>query len=179
MARIIRNLPFYDHATTVEVRGRPVEVKRDQMIVWVSLSEMGMRHLDRNAPRLPAVLDTGCNHALVIRQQHLVEWAGVRAEHLRRLRPTRVYGTSAPQLAANIWLHPNQPGRRDEFSAQRPFLLTTEQGIAVVPRAADQGNPRLPLLGLRAIRWNHLHLAIDGDRLRVHIRSRPRFWILG
>ena len=76
MSAIVRNLPFYDHATAVEFRGRSIPVKHDQIIVWVSLSEMGQRQLDPNAPRLPAVLDTGCNHAFVIRQRHLVEWAG-------------------------------------------------------------------------------------------------------
>jgi len=179
LSAIVRNLPFYDHTTAVEFRGRSIPVKHDQIIVWVSLSEMGQRQLDPNAPRLPAVLDTGCNHAFVIRQRHLVEWAGIHSQYLRRLRPTRAYGVSVPQLAANIWLHPNRPGHRDEFSDQPPFLLGTEQGIAVIPQSADQGNPRLPLLGLRAIRWNHLHLTIDGDHCRVNIRTRRRFWIFG
>jgi hypothetical protein len=145
----------------------------------VSISEAGIDQLHPNAPRFPAVLDTGCNHSFVIRERHLIEWAGIHPDYLRRLRPTRIYGSLAPQMTANVWLHPNRPGHRDDFSGQPPFLIESEPGIAVVPKAVGDGNPRLPLLGLRALRWNRLHLAIDGDRRRVNIRTRRRFWLFG
>ena len=177
MPGILRNLPFYDRPTNVQVRGRSIPVKRDQIIVWVSLSEIDLEQLDPNTPRFPAILDTGCNHSFAIRQQHLIEWAGIQPDYLPKLKSTRLHGSVVPQLSANIWLHRNLSGDRDEFSARPPFQLETEQGIAVVPEAEGRGEPRLPLLGLRAIRWNHLHVAIDGHRRLVNIRTRWRLWI--
>ena len=72
MPAIIRNLPFSDRSTTVRVRGRPVRVKSDQIIVWVSIAEKGARSLHPNTPRLLAILDTGSNHNFVIRRSQLV-----------------------------------------------------------------------------------------------------------
>ena len=179
MPRIIRDLPFYDRPTSVEVRGRTVSIQRDQIMVWVSLSEIGLSELHPNSPRFPAVLDSGCNHCFVIRQEHLVQWARIRPEYLPRLRPTRVYGRPVPQLAANIWLHPNRPGHRDEFTGQPPVLVEAEPGIAVVPETIGEGKPRLPLLGLRAFRWNNLCLTVHGDHCCVNIYTRRRFWFFG
>jgi len=176
---IIRNLPFFDRSTTAEVRGRAVPIRQDLIVVWVSISEAGVEQLHPKAPRFPAVLDIGCNHSFVIRERHLVEWAGIHPGYLRRLRPTRIYGSASPQMAANVWLHPNRSGHRDDFSAQPPFLVESEPGIAVVPEAVGHGNPRLPLLGLRALRWNRLHVTIDGNRQRVTIRTRRKLWIFG
>ena len=177
MPAVIRNLPFFDRSTTVEVSGRPVPIKHDLIVVWVSISEAGIDQLHPTAPRFPAVLDTGCNHSFVMRERHLIEWGGIHPDYLRRLRSIRIYGSLVPQMAANVWLHPNRAGHRDDFSGQPLFLIESEPGIAVVPKAVGDGNPRLPLLGLRALRWNRLHLAIDGDRRRVNIRTRRRFWL--
>lgn len=174
MPSILRSLPFYDRPTSVQVRGRSIPVKRDQIIVWVSLAEIDLERLHADTPRFPAILDTGCNHTFAIRQQHLTDWAGIHPEYLPKLRSTRLYGNVVPQLSANIWLHRNLPGQRDELSTQPPFQLETEQGIAVVPEGRSE--PRLPLLGLRAIRWNHLHVAINGHRRVVNIRTRRRLW---
>lgn len=99
MPIIIRDLPFYDRPTSVQVRGRSVVVRRDQIIVWVSLSEIGRRKLDPKTARFPAILDTGCNHSFVLREQHLVEWAGIHPDFLHRFGPMRLYGMAMPQLA--------------------------------------------------------------------------------
>ncbi len=179
MPAILRNLPFYDHPTTAQVGGRSIAVKRDQIIVWVSLSETGLRQFDPRTPRFPAILDTGCNHSFVIGERHLIDWAGIHPGFLRRLGPTRLHGKPVPQLAANVWLHPNQPGHRDEFSTQSPFLLETNPGIAVVPATESESHPRLPLLGLPAVRWNHLQVSLDGDRSLMTIRTPRRFRFFG
>ena len=180
MPTVIRDLPFYDHSTSVQARGHSVQVKRDQIIVRVSLSEMGLQQLHPNAPPLPAILDVGCNHNFMIHERHLVEWAGLHPQYLRPLGKTRVSDRLVSQLAANIWLHPNQPGRRDEFSSHPPFLLEVPDGIAVVPSVSGQAiHPRLPLLGLRAFRPTGLQIAIDCHRSRVTIRTRRKFWIFG
>jgi hypothetical protein len=49
-----------------------------------------------------------------------------------------------------------------------PHPLKLQQGIAVYPE--DIG-PRLPVLGLRALTQNQLHVAIDPERMRVSIRT--------
>jgi len=177
LPHIIRNLPFYDRPTTVDVRGRSVNVKRDQIIVWVSITEKGVSDLHPNTPRVPAILDTGCTHAFVIRERHLQEWAGIHPRYLRRLAATRVYRKTVPQLAANVWLHPNVSGDRDRIADRAPYRLEILPGIAVVPE--PESDPRLPLVGLRAVRWNHLRVSVNGDRCRVAIRTRPRFWFFG
>lgn len=179
MPAIIRNIPFFARPTTVQVRGRSVRVKHDQIIVWVSVSEMGLRQLHRDTPRLPAILDTGSNHNFVIRRSQLLQWAGIHPEYLRNLGPTRLHGRTLPQLAANVWLHPNRTGLRDEFAGEPPFLLECQGGIVVIPELHDQAEPRLPVIGLRAVRSNNLHLSIDGRRRQVSIRTSRRFWVFG
>jgi hypothetical protein len=123
LAVLIRNLPFFDRATTAQVRGRSISIRQHVIVVWVSLSELGARTFDPRTPRFPAVIDTGCNHSFVIREPHLVQWAGIAPGFFHRMGGTRIYGGTAPQLAANVWLHRNRSGRRDELIGQAPYLL--------------------------------------------------------
>lgn len=57
---ILRQLPFQDSVSFVEVYGEAVAIRAYQIIVWVSLSISEI--LDGDAPCFPAVLDTGYNH---------------------------------------------------------------------------------------------------------------------
>ena len=59
MAAILRDLPFFNDATTVEVHGRRYTVYARQQLVWVSLGLPGLRELDLRAPRFPAIYDSG------------------------------------------------------------------------------------------------------------------------
>lgn len=153
-------------------------VKREQIIVWVSLAEMGLPQLHSDSPRIPAILDIGFNHNFMIHERHLVEWAGMHLHYLRSLGRSRVSGRQVSQLAANVWLHRNQPGCRDEFLSKPPFLLELPKDIAVVPLVSGEPiYPRLPLLGLRAFRQAGLHIAIDCQRYRLTIRTPRRFWV--
>lgn len=180
MPTIVCDLPFYDRSTSVQVRRHSFQVKREQIIVWVSLTEMGLPQLHSQAPRFPAILDIGCNHNFVIHERHLVEWVGIHAQYLRPLGKTRVSGRAVSQLAANVWLHANQPERRDEFSSKAAFLLELPSGIAVVPSVTGEPiYPRLPLLGLRAFRQAGLQIAIDCQRCRVSVRTPRKFWFVG
>jgi hypothetical protein len=133
---IIRDLPFFDRPTTVSVLGRQIEVKRDQIILWVSLAPHGIELYDQRLV-FPAVLDTGCNHSFVMRQQHLVEWSGVPLGQLRRLGSARVYGQLVPLLAANIWLHPNRPREHNAVSGAAPFLWNSIKVWQSFPRPQD------------------------------------------
>ena len=85
MPIIIRNTPFFDGWTELTVRGQVVPIKPYQIIVWVSISEIGRRELDPNTPRFPAVLDTGFNHSFVIHRQQLAQWAGLQLQHFKAI----------------------------------------------------------------------------------------------
>ncbi len=151
--------------------------KRDQIIVWINITEQGIKQLDPRVPRFPAILDIGCNYNLLINEQHLTGWAGIQPGYLRQLVRMRVAGEPVSHLAANAWLYPNVPGKRDDLASLPPFLLELLPGIAVYPAKEGQPlYPRLPLLGLRAFRRAGLQIAIDCRRSRVTIRTPRRFW---
>ena len=175
MPTIIQKLPFYSTPQSVEVQGRRIAVVSDQIIVWVSIARMGTPGLPDNALRFPTVLDPGFNHSFLIQQDHLLRWAGFDPTHFRTTGSLPVRGRNVPLLNSNIWLHRNQPGQRDVFSDQPPHCVELDRGIAVCP--PEMGDyPRLPLLGLRAIRFGNLHIAIDGQNRHVTIRTGRKFW---
>jgi hypothetical protein len=74
-----------------------------------------------------------------------------------------------PLCAANVWIHPDVPDKRDQLSLDPPFLLSLDQGVAIYPSELDF--PRLPLLGLRSLVRNKLHLMLDPERCLVNLRT--------
>lgn len=98
---IIRDLPYFDQPTRVQVRGRSFSVKRDQIVVWINITEQGIKQLDPRVPRFPAILDIGCNYNLLINEQHLTGWAGIQPGYLRQLVRMRGAGEPVSHLAAN------------------------------------------------------------------------------
>ena len=178
MPTIINKLPFSPHGSTVNFRGQSVVVKRHQIIVWVSIAEFGLSTLHPDTLRFPALLDTGCNHNFVILQQRLREWAGIHPQYLPRVHDTRLFGEPAPQFAANIWLHSNEPHQRDRFANRPSFLLEAYPGIVVLPKQGTH-HLRLPLLGMRALERANLHVSIDCEHNRVSIRTPRKFWFFG
>jgi hypothetical protein len=179
VATILRRLPFFVDSTAADVHGRRVRIKADQIVVWVSLATPALRNLHSETPRFPAILDTGCNHNFVIRERHLVEWAGIYPESLRRLSTVTTRGRPGVELTADIWLHPNRAGCRDELSGAPPVLVETQPAIVVVPRTSGDDHPRLPLLGLRALLWAKLEVHIDCRRCLATIRTARRFRLFG
>jgi hypothetical protein len=175
MGRILRKLPFFETHTTVSVRHGVVEIKPYQIIIWVSLAAMKELELPVGALRFPAILDLGHSHNFSISERQLVAWAGVPIASLRPLGAVRVSGQRVPLLAANIWIHPNIPGRRDELSGQQPFCLELDSGTAVYPDGMANV-PRLPLLGLRALRRANLQLYVDCQKCLVSLTTRRVSW---
>src|SRR5438093_3433075 len=112
---ILRSLPYFDARTIVVVRNRAEAVKAQQIVVWVSLAEIEQRELMPGTPRFPAILDTGCSHNFGIREEHLIRWAGIQRGYLRRIGDIRVSNITASLHGAGVWVHRNQPGRRDEW----------------------------------------------------------------
>ena len=76
-------LPFGDTLRVLDVHGVRVSVFAYEPTVWVSVTRAEVNTLPADAPRFPAVVDTGNTVALNIREEHLTAW-GVG----RRGRPT-------------------------------------------------------------------------------------------
>ncbi|MGP0068987.1 MAG: hypothetical protein ACLQGP_35980 [Isosphaeraceae bacterium] len=110
--------------------------------------------------------------------EHHIEWAGLQPGYFRRIGDVRVNNVAVPLHHADVWLHRNQLGKRDEMRDDRQFCLELNQGIVVYPVGSPNA-PRLPVLGLRGLKWTRLRLSVDSDHLRVRIRTPRRFRFFG
>lgn len=176
LAIVVRNQPFFSTPSKVTVQGREVSVKADQIIVWVSLTAGGSTRLDSGTPRFPAILDTGHTHNFSIKEQQLIEWAGLDPRALTKLGEIRVGIERLPLFEVDLWLYRNQPGKSDLATGRAPVCVELDAGVAIYPRSMDTA-PRLPLLGLRAMRLAGFRLTIDCDALRLTIRNATRFGV--
>jgi hypothetical protein len=122
---IIRELPYFETEKSVTVRGREYPVLSYQIVLWVSVSRKGLDSLEASSPPFPTVLDTGFTHNFLIQLDQLKSWVGLMPEHLKQLGHFRAYGELVPLHAANVWLHPNAPGERDQLSGAR-ILATVD-----------------------------------------------------
>lgn len=174
MTAILRRLPYFGRPTVLTVRGEAVRVKAYQIIVWVSVG-LEKEDWDPRSVPFPAILDTGHSHNFSTQRRHLVEWGGIHPDVLRPCGHFRELGRRVPLHAACLWLHTNSPGQRDRLTDQPPFRLTLTNGIAVYADVSP-AFPRLPLLGLRALTDNHLHLAVSGWRRSVTLRTQRYWW---
>ncbi len=165
---IVEQLPFFDQPTSLRIPGGvAVSIKQFQIIVWVAITDVGLPDCPDEAPRLPAVVDTGFNHNFVIQSNQLHDWAGIQSSDLIYVSNISVRGQRVPLREADVWIFPNQPGFRDQLLRVPPFRLQLDSGIAIC--ADDMQYPRLPLIGLRAICRNQLDLQIDATERRVTI----------
>lgn len=176
MPRLLDHMPFASTPDEVVVRSERVRVRANQIILWMSLTPLRIKSANPVAIPFPVILDTGHTHSLAIQERHLVEWAGLRPHELPLLGDVRERGQRVPLRKANIWVHSNVRGVRDELADRPPHLLEAPRGIAVYP-AGDF--PRLPILGLRAIAENALTLTIDGARRTATLRMPLRWWPFG
>jgi hypothetical protein len=175
MPTILRDLPFFiDKAPEAKFDGRHIPIKGDQIMVWVGITEGKQTEFDPRRPAFPAILDVGHSHNFSIRHEHLIRWAGLDPRWLRRRGDIRINREVIPLYRADVWLHPNVPGKRDRAASGEPFRLPLDTGIAVYPPTMSSA-PRLPLLGLRALRLARLHLTIDCDRCSVTLRTARGF----
>ena len=170
MTIILRRLPFSDRPSTVTLRNLQIQVKRDQIIVWVGATSLEQVEPGPGCPFFPAILDTANNFTFSIREVSLRQWAGLDPRSLDPLDSVRRLVQAVPTHAARLWLCRNVPGKRDASPGQPPLRLDLQPGIAVYPNTMLHA-PRLPLLGLRALAENRLHLCVDGERRRVSLRT--------
>src|SRR5437870_8443914 len=117
--------------------GQRVLIAPRQIICWVSLTPAGLKTYPRQARPFPAVLDTGFNHGFLMRPQHISMWSGFRltTDDFPVMDHLQVYGAQAPLHEADLWLHSNVPGSRDQLSRRRPVRLQMNLGVAVSPDA--------------------------------------------
>jgi hypothetical protein len=178
MPVIIRQLPLSDSRTTLPVPGGSVSLKPLQIPLSVSLTSEDQPSFRPGTPRFPALLDTGFNGTVVLQEQHLNQWAGLRREQLVRVSEMTVHGHRVPVYAAQLWLHANVPGAREDSAEGRPFGIRLYPGIAVCPRGLSQR--RLPLLGLRTLLLGDLQVSFRWSALRFSLRTTPWWhWLLG
>lgn len=165
MAAIIRQCPFFKEATQVDVAGEKVDIRPYQIILWMSITAGS-----RSSTPFPAILDIGHSLNFSIKEEQLHRWAGVLPAALKEIGRTTLNNRPVYLRRADVAMHRNVKGRRDELLSAPPFLLRLPEGI-VVHSANDPLSPRLPLLGLRALVHNRLHTTIDGRSLRVSVKQ--------
>jgi hypothetical protein len=157
MAMMIHQ-PIPETAGWVATPDGTAQVMPYQIVVMVSIAAKTVMELPADAPRFPAVVDTGNNHNFAIRHEQFARWTGLR---LAKRGLINVGGAMIPLHAANVWIHP------DSGAA---FRLRMEEGIAIYP--PDVANPaRLPILGLRGLVRNGLNIVIDGKKSEVTIST--------
>jgi hypothetical protein len=166
--RTLDRLQISRKDTLAFVGAESVRLKKDEILVWVSVTNENVVELTQATPRFPAILDTGHTHNFAIQNQHLIRWAGIDAKTLRPLGHIRHTGTRMPLFSLRLWLHPNQPGKM-AVSEDDALFLNLPDGLVVYPDGANY--PRLPLLGMRAILSNNLHVAVDGEHASVTVRT--------
>jgi hypothetical protein len=167
MSKILDQLPYPDVLDAVVVQGERIPILAHQIIVWVSVSRRDVVDLEADAPRFPAILDTGNTFRFSLAEDHVIRWCGLRLFHLDVLGPVLINRQRLNRYAADVWIHRNRRKQRDAFRAQPPFRLELRDGIAVYPADAGILAPRLPSLGIRAIDENGLRCTINGRRRTV------------
>lgn len=164
MTAVIRRCPFYDLATQVDVAGEKVDIRPYQIILWVSLRSGA--NLSR---RFPAILDTGHSLNFSITERQLRDWAGINPGSLKEIGRTTLNNRAVFLSRADLALHRNRTGRRDELAGTAATQLNLAEGI-VIHGPNDPLSPRILLLGLRALVRNRLKVSIDGGNLAVSIK---------
>jgi hypothetical protein len=176
MPRLIDRVPVPERPSEVVVRGEPVRLRADQIVVWLAITRKLGEPPRPTAFPFPAILDTGHTHSLSLQERHLTDWAGVRPNDLRPFGAVRDRdrGHRLELRVATIWLYLNQKRSRERLADRPPFPLGGTQGIAVYPGGVEF--PRLPILGLRAIAENRLVLTVDGGAREATLRTARRWW---
>jgi hypothetical protein len=191
--------PFSDRTQSLTVLGTALEVLPLEPVVWISLTSPDMTALHEDAPRFPAVVDTGHASSLSIKEEHLGKLVDLMALPSLGAPAALVYAdgrrASLPRYQARVWLHGFHP---DPARQPLPLRLPTRDGIicyrtalrargpvvlrwnwlwrllgrphsAAQTSAAVAPGPHLPLLGARAFRPLGLVVQVNYSRLTLSI----------
>ena len=147
--------------------GGSVRVKPYQIVVEVSVSLQALRNGTRTCRAFPPSWTRGTTITFQSAEGTSCDGPASSLRHCGSLGP---FGNGSskslcmpPRSGCTRIGRGNGPSREQE-----PHPLKLQQGIAVYP---DDIGPRLPVLGLRALTQNQLHVAIDPERMRVNLRT--------
>ncbi len=157
----VRDMPFSDQSKEVTILGIKVKVFAYEPIVWVSLTPPDMIVLPPDAPKFPALVDTGNTLSLTIQESHLTAWTrpALRAVDLPLASgPRPVHDASGKVVAlsrreATLWLHPYPEGTK-----RAPLDLEVSGEILVY-----EAPPATPRMTLRTARQGVQRSAIPGE----------------
>ncbi len=168
--KILDRLPVLPQPKTFHFGERHVRFLRDEIVVWLSISLRGERDPRRLSPAFPGLIDSGNNSEFFLHEHHLLQWAGIRPAFLPPLEGRRINNRDVPAYEADVWIYPNLPGTQERWPGKKPFRLELEQGIAVgLPVPGQSVFPRVPLLGLSALRNNDLDFWFDSKAAQCHV----------
>ena len=153
--KILDRHPITDRPTIVDVQGELVDVRRNQILIWVSIGDVRRR--------FPALLDTGHSHNMSISTRHLERWSGAKLE---MVGDVNIGNDVVSQFAAEVHIHRSVKGM---LSAET-YPLEMPQGISVIEDGCPAA-PRLPLIGLRTLISNKLKLIVDGGQQTVTLKT--------
>jgi hypothetical protein len=151
--------------------GSQLTLLPDQLIVWVSIIPQESDY-DPSTPRFPTVLDTGCNHNLVMRPDHFSNLAGYELSAQAPIGYVSIRGRNAGEEGGKkqtasvptaydftIYLYRNDRGQHAPRLDVRQLEIEVEGGIVVTP--GTWTFPPVPVFGMRATRRAGLRLHID------------------
>jgi hypothetical protein len=143
----------------------------DRILFWVSVTDIYAEVCPPNAPIMPAILDTGFNHAFLMAGLQLATWTSQGFyENLPRAGISmKAYGEVLPLYLAGLWLHPNKPGTRERGHGS-PYRLEMSSGIALPTVRSSLVKP-WPLLGLEVVRFSNVRVEIDGQQEFVSVQT--------
>jgi hypothetical protein len=156
--------PIPETAGRVATPDGTAQVMPYQIVVMVTIAGNRVIELPSDAPRFPAVLDTGNNHNFAVRQEQLSRWTGLT---LPKRGLVNVGGRTIPLYAANVWIHPED---RDAFR-----LLLDRKDLGNLPASLGGGRgffvfrpPRSP----RDTQWLVFTKPAKGSCVGAASRSR-------
>lgn len=172
MTKILDRLPLLPRTSSIAFGSQHVKMYRDEVLIWISIGLRGEDKLERLSPLFPAVLDTGNTYDFYLNEHHLENWAGIRRVLLPELGRRHVNQQVVTCHAADVWIYSNEPGSQKRRQGTPPFRLYVRSGIAVARQQGDKPiTPRLPLLGLPALRNNGLDFWFDSQATHCYLRT--------
>ena len=136
--------------------------------VWVSVTRPDATSHGINA--FPAMIDTGCTSALIIREEHLA-LVGTPKTHFplfpgppARATTSAVGTVLRPRVQAKLWMHPHPVGNAAPLDLQITCGITVHE----LPRKPGE-EVVMPLLGALAFRGTGLTVMVDYQNLTTTI----------
>jgi hypothetical protein len=143
--KILDRHPFTTRPTILDVQGDLIDIRRNQIVVWLSIGDARRR--------FPALVDTGRSHNMSISSSQLQRWSG---ETLQAIGDVNIGKEVVVQYAAEVHVRRSVKG-----IVSGTYPPEMPQGISVIDDHSPAA-PRVPLLGLRTLISNKLRLIVDG-----------------